>query len=225
MIFFYVLAFFFLLFFLIIFLSIRSEKKRSKNLKDFALRNGFSYIEGHKKLSFHLIQPDDKTAVQTNAFQLFNLGYRKTLSNLMKGNKGRKIIIFDYSYTVPGGKQSHTYTQTVFLAKVKRKLPQFTLSKENIFHKIGNVFGYKDIDFNTNLEFSKKYLLKGKEESRIRNLFNIEVLKYFEKKDAGFVLDAYQDTIVYYRPARRIRSDLLDQKLREFLEIVQIFDR
>ena len=69
----------------------------------------------------------------------------------MKGSKnGFSLQVFDYKYTVGGGRSSHTYNQTVaYIKDMKVSLPFFTLGPENFFHKVGSVFGYKDIDFSS----------------------------------------------------------------------------
>ncbi len=71
------------------------------------------------------------------------------------------------------------------------RLPNFTLRPENLFHKIGQVFGYQDIDFDSHPEFSKRYLLKGENESEVRSTFSADTLAFYESdqklstEDAG----------------------------------------
>ncbi len=61
-------------------------------------------------------------------------------------------------------------------------MKNFSFDSESFFHKIRNIIGYKDIDFDTHPNFSKNYLLNGEDENAIRNVFNEGVLYFFENK-------------------------------------------
>ena len=85
---------------------------------------------------------------------------------------GRPATLAEYSYVISSGKSNHTVRQTVVaFTEGNTGLPDFDLSPENIFHKIGGAFGYQDIDFERFEEFSKRYLLRGKDEEAIRKTF------------------------------------------------------
>jgi len=57
----------------------------------------------------------------------------------------------------------------------KLKLPFFELKPENTFHKIGQVFGYQDIDFEAFPNFSKGYLLRGLMNQKFVNYLLLEL--------------------------------------------------
>jgi hypothetical protein len=88
----------------------------------------------------------------------------------------------------------------------KLNFPKFELEPENTFHKIGQVFGYQDIDFESFPIFSKKYLLRGNDEAKIRELFTPEVIKFFERNQ-NIHIEAQGNTLIFYRPSKRCKPD------------------
>jgi hypothetical protein len=65
----------------------------------------------------------------------------------------------------------------------------------------------------THPSFSKKYLLRGEDESRIRELFNDDVLNFFETQNTVSV-QADGGQFVIYRPKKCIKPD----ELRQFMD-------
>ena len=162
-------------------MAIRQEKKRAEALRLFAQDNGFSY--------------EDKAGgpgeVGLPEIELFNRGHSKRMTHVMAGEvEGSDLRVLEYRYTTGSGKNSSTSHQTVVAIATGGvsggggvMLPDFTLARENFFHKIGQAFGYQDIDFDMFPEFSKKYLLRGSDEEAVRALFN------------GRVIDAYMNNV------------------------------
>ena len=192
------------------------EKKRSEAIRDIAMRIGFSFTKKVEK-SFLMSLPE---------FVTFKKGHSRKVSNLMKGSKnGVSWSIFDYRYTVGGGKNSHTYNQTVAFASLNINLPNFSLTKENFFHKIGNIFGYKDIDFDNFPDFSKNYFLKGEDEQSIRSIFTPELLNYFQNNPTILNVEANKNYLLYYKLSKRSKPEELISFIAEAAKIVRLFDK
>ena len=174
------------------------EKKRTEALELIAKKLGFSFSKSGRK----------KTKLTHEKFALFSKGSSRKLKNEIWGNnKDNKVSIFGYSYSQRSGNNSSTYKQTVLSIEDSRlDLPKFELGPENTFHKIGQVFGYQDIDFESFPVFSKKYLLRGSDEVRIRKLFTPEVIEYFEKNQNLYV-EAQGRTLILYKPSERCKPD------------------
>lgn len=183
---------------LIIYLVIRQEKKRREALLQKAQMRGFTFTQKGKL---------DQIG-KAEEFHLFHIGHGKRIRNLMERNdQGVQSWLYDYQYTVGGGQNAHTHNQTVFQFQTERlKLPPFILRPENVFHKIGQSFGYKDIDFEPFPEFSKKYLLRGDDETAIRKFFNQEVIRWFEVEKRG-VVEGKGPFLICYRSSKRVRPD------------------
>jgi hypothetical protein len=180
---------------LIIFAVWFYDKKRSEALQAIANDLNFSFLR----------KDNDSLLAVYNTFALFSKGHSKKISNVMNGiSNDMEITIMDYKYTVGSGRNSATYIQTLIVIQSSLlQLPPFILSPENIFHKIGAVFGYKDIDFSSHPKFSKQYLLRSDDEDSVRETFNDELLNFYEK-DKGLSTEGDHDKFIYYRSAKRI---------------------
>jgi hypothetical protein len=185
------------------------EKKRSEALEHVAEALHFSF----KRKCYD-------TLIRENFFDLFNKGRAKKLSNQMTGSSGdMNISIADYKYTVGSGKNSTTYSQTILIIQsAQLHLPPFTLCPENIFHKIGGMFGYKDIDFTSHPKFSKQYLLRGSDEGSIREMFNEDVLYFFEKAK-GLSVEGKDDRFIYYKASKRVATKEIQAFLQEGINL------
>jgi len=82
---------------------------------------------------------------------------------------------------------SEVYHTTIQIIHLPSSIPEFTIEKEGLFDRIfdpvRSFAGYKDIDFAWYPEFSKKFLLMGKEEQIIRDFFNEDLIRFFEKNE------------------------------------------
>ncbi len=186
------------------------DKKRTEAFKKIAEELDLPFFEtGDSGLQNRLEQ-----------FQLFTTGRRRKIKNLLQGEANDvELAIFDYRYTVGGGKNSRTYTQSVFSVNSSSlHLTPFALRPEGFFHKIGAAFGAQDIDFESHPEFSNTYLLRGGDEKAIRELFDDRVLSYFESKPKMCV-EASGSRLICYRLGKKIRPDETQQFMGDGYEI------
>jgi len=169
---------------------------------------------GSLNFSFSRKGSDSLTAL-LNQFHLFSQGHSKKVSNVMNGRTSDiDVTIMGYRYTVGGGKNSHTWRQTVILFQSSLlRLPSFALRPEHLFHRIGSAFGYQDIDFDSHPAFSKQYLLQGTEEEAVRNTFTDELLAYLDERK-GLSAEGDGDKLVFYRAGKRVAP----QNIQSFLE-------
>jgi hypothetical protein len=110
---------------------------------------------------------------------------------------------FDLRLTYHTGKSTYYKDQSVFLCSSTRLgIPPFHLQPEHIFHKIGSLFGYKDIDFEAYPAFSDSYFLKSKDEDLVRDFFSDEIVHFFSKANRwhcegnNFFFILYRDQIL-----------------------------
>ena len=181
----------------VVYLSWAYEKKRTAALADACLRMGFN---------FQPRIPAEQAPTFGN-FHLFNRGRRRKGWNLMTGKAGGAAVsIFDYRYTTGGGKNSHTWTQTVAVFAEAGGLPEFLLSPEHWWDKLGEILGQKDINFEASPEFSKHYLLKGPDESAIRAAFGAEALAFFGRHE-GWSVEVKDGALAVYRASKRPKPE------------------
>ena len=139
-----------------------------------------------------------------------------------------KMLFFDYSYTIVSssseGTSRTTYRQSILhFCSPSLRLPKFFVRPEGLLHKIGSSFGYQDIDFQTHPKFSKKYLLRGEDETQIRELFKDNVLTFFETQ-TKISVEANSDQFVIYRPKKLIKPDELKQFMDEGLGLFALLN-
>ena len=199
-------------------IGILKGRKRTKDMEAVSYEIGFTFTPKGESSIFS----------ELSHLPLFSQGHSKRVKNVLeRRDSDVRITIFDYKYTVGHGKNSHTYKQTViYFQSDDLALPDFALRPERIFHKIGSVFGYQDIDFETSPEFSRHYLLRGVNETAIRNLFGMDVLAYFEReKTKKMCIEGNDKHLICYRSGKLIKPEDIRTELEEAKSILELFRR
>ncbi len=200
----------------IIFFNYRSQKKR---------REALEQVAGELRLIFS--PESDETLMSEHAkLHLFSQGHSKKIKNLMRGTaRDSNIALFDYQYTIGGGKERHTWSQTVIsLQSQGRMLPAFSLRPERVWHKLGSMMGYQDIDFESNPDFSKKYLLRGPDEAAVRSIFTNRVLTFFES-EPGPCVEADGRRLIVYRHSVCVKPEAIRSFLEKGIQVLGAFQR
>ena len=200
----------------VIVVNIILDRQRTAATKQLAANVGFTYREN---ASSHLPE-------SVWHFDLFNKGRNRRIRNLIQGTQDTiQVSIGDYQYTTGSSKNKSTHRQTVVLIESDRlHLPGFLLAPENLFHKIGNLFGYHDIDFDSHPEFSHRYLLKGSDEASIRHVFHDGVLNFYQRYH-GISTEGLGQIFIYYRQGRRVDPQNWKTLLNEALEVYEQFNQ
>jgi hypothetical protein len=191
----------------------RATAKRRAALEALALEAGWSF-------SGDTVAPD---ALGAPSFPLFTHGRARKARNVMRlPGSAPAVTVFDYQYTVGSGQHQSTVVQTVaHVGSPRLALPPFVLGPENIFHKAGGLLGYHDIDFDSNPEFSAKYLLRSKQaEANVRDLFTPSIRAFFEQR-APVTVEGDEGGVLVYRSGRRVKPE----ELRTFVEDAQLVAR
>jgi hypothetical protein len=172
------------------------EKKRTEAMGRVAEELGFEFLPKGAPGLFKELQ----------RFNLFMQGHSKRLYNLMRGvANDLEVAVFDYNYTIGAGKHQQVVSQTVVCFRLARgNLPAFSLRPETFWHKIGQWFGYQDINFESHPKFSGKYLLRGTDEAAIREVFADHVLSYYEEAGTNLCTEGNGDVLLFHRQGRRI---------------------
>jgi len=162
--------------------------------------------------------PDGGDTLRTSmgGFRLCAHGRSKRFTNLMRGSgENAGTALFDYAYTIGGGKERHTYRQTVLSLNVGgRPLPRFCLRPEHVWDKVEAFFGHKDIAFDTHPDFSKRYSLRGDDEYQIRNFFSDRLISFIEK-EPGITMEGDGSTLILYRHRKLLKPE----QIRAFIEM------
>lgn len=204
------------LIFVLIRKAMADNKQRIADLKQYSLDKGFTFNEKDDVTRMIDVLPNTP---------LFSAGRNGRVKNIMTGNvEDLEVYIFDYQYTTGSGKNRTTTRQTVFaIRKEGLRLPHFSLHPENFLHRFISKFGFQDIDFDDFPVFSEKYLLRGEDESAIRNTFTSDILSFYENDFSG-ITEGNGDFLIYCKPYHVLKPDQYDAELTLALKRFMIFN-
>lgn len=190
--------------------SMYAEKKRREQLQAAADEMGLTFF----------LEGDDVLFSRLSAFNLFNQGRGRKMTNLIQGDSGEvKIAIFDYQYTTGSGKNSHTHRLSIAcLESPDLNCPDFTMRPEGMFDRIGSALGFQDIDFDSHPTFSDMFLLKSSNEQAVREYFKPPLLEFFETKK-GISVEAQPGIMFFNRGGRRVNPLQLKDLLSDAYEV------
>lgn len=199
---------------IVFFVGRRYERVRTEALAAAASEMGMTfYPKGDREVEKPLL-----------SLRLFCRGRHRKFSNMMVGSSGEiRTAVFGYRYDTGSGKNQTSHVQTVFSFESSQlDLPQFQLSPENIFQKIGQLMGYQDIDFPDAPEFSKRFVLRGADESAVRQVFSMDVIRFFESM-RGVSVEADGNRLIFYRARRRLKARDIKGFMDEGFRVYALF--
>ena len=149
---------------------------------------------------------------------LFGKGHSHKFENIMIGDRaGLMVRLFDYSFTEGGGKSQYTYTQTVAtFSKDDGSLPYFELRPVNILDRAWDAVAHKNIHFDAEPEFARRYVLQGALPEKVRALFTPSLISFLDGLDAHgkWHIEGVGGTLVVYRADKKTAPE----QMRTFLE-------
>lgn len=193
------------------YVAVQAEKKRAEAMLVACQAMGFAFER----------EGDVQALRAFGDLPVFNRGHSRAARNVMSGRTAdHQVKLLDYRYTEGGGKNSHTHHQTVALfPEGATGLPDFSLSPENVFHKLGQAFGYQDIDFETSPDFSARYLLRGEDEAAIRKAFTADTLAFFSQEQ-GWHVEVRNRHAGVYRANKRCKPEEAPAFLADALRVL-----
>ena len=117
---------------------------------------------------------------EINNFSEF--GYFKTRQIIKVSNilSNESCSIFDIQFSEGEMIAKQVIKATMLYIALEKSIPEFTLDKEGIFEYIYHFAGYNDITIDNHQDFTKRFYLSGKEEEKIKEFFNDELVLFFE---------------------------------------------
>lgn len=180
------------------------SRKRTEALADAATEVGFTFVG-------EMRPPDLQTP-------LFGKGRDHQFKNVMIGDRARcKVSVFDYSFTVGRGKSQQTHAQTVAsFSKEGVSLPYFELRPANIADKVWDAVAHKNIHFDAEPEFARRYVLQGALPDKVRELFTPRLISFLDGLDAHekWHIEGVGSTLVIYHSDKKTPPE----QMREFLD-------
>lgn len=153
-------------------------------------------------------------------FTLLQAGRRQQMENVLTGStETTQVMIFDWRYVTGSGKNTQTHVSTIVaIQSAELQLPLWLCRPESVLDWIGLTFDGRDIDFEDQPLFSKKYHLHGNNEARLRRLFDTDVCAFFEQH-AGSYAEASGEWLIYCRQGKKVAPDQVRDLLRDAFQL------
>jgi hypothetical protein len=156
---------------------------------------------------------------------LLSRGFRQWAANGMAGRRnGRDVRVFDFHYRHRARGRGTTALTVVLVPGAGAGLPDFVLAPENVFQKLGELFGGADIDFLTHPAFSERYLLRGSDEPAIRRAFRAEALETIGR-ERGWHVEVARGHLAAYCGTTCISPGEVPELVDRVLRIVELLAR
>lgn len=155
-----------------------AARKRREALATLAARLGLAYSAEHNREIAGRFEFLDRLAQGSN----------RCAYNVLSGEyRGHAVTAFDYHYEThstdsKGNRHTHHHHFSFFILRLERAFPELTVSREGIFSKIAQAFGYDDIDFESH-EFSRKFCVRSKDKKFAYDVCNARMLEYLLAND------------------------------------------
>ena len=152
-------------------------------------------------------------------------GHSHRLFNLIAGERqGLPFELFDFRYIMGTGKHARVHQETLLRIPIgKGGGPSWSLRPENLADTVASFFGWPDIDFEHRPVFSKRYHLKGPNESEVRATFGDHQLRTLEGDPLSYFLASDGLTVIVYSWNYRIEVERFEVDLDRFLAIAALF--
>jgi hypothetical protein len=192
---------------------IKQGKQRTEALSRFAATAGLNFIGADSFNSFPGYQ----------YFRIFNLGsgYGRQIENAIKGSvNGFQVSVFDYTYYVTFSTRKIRKQTVVVIDSPRLCLPLFSLQpkgKRSLFNTFGN-----GIDVSSNPSFSNKYLILGKDEIRIKQIFDKKAISHFDTIE-GFTVEGGGSRILFYKDDMLAEPNQISWMINEAVKIASLF--
>lgn len=107
---------------------------------------------------------------------------------------GNAVLCFDFHYETystdsKGNRQTNHHWHHVYSLTLPKRFPELRIGRENIFTKIGKVFGYPSIDFES-AEFSRTFLVQSRDKKFAYDVCHPRMMEFLlANKDLTLELD------------------------------------
>lgn len=176
------------------YLSWLQAKKRREAFAEFARKIGWRFDPDHFSID----------GSPLDHFDMFRKGHSRRAFNTLSGNLTIDELdcaaqAGDYRYKVTTGSGKNRRTRTHRFSYLAFRLPfaevpDVVIRREGLFDKIGGVFGFDDIDFESE-EFSRKFYVQSKDRRFTYDLIHPRMMEFLLAKqppqidiEAGYVL-------------------------------------
>lgn len=144
------------------------EQKRRAEFAAWAAQRGFRYAH----------QKDPELRRRYGFLDRLQVGHSRAGYHVLHGDwQGYPAAAFQFRYTVGSGKNQHTVHVGVALLHLERSFPELLIGPENVLHRIGEIFGFGDIDFES-AAFSNAFQVRCADKKFAYDFCNSGMIEY-----------------------------------------------
>ena len=148
--------------------AIYAAAQRRKMLADWAARHGLRFSKERIR-DFH---------ERFDQLECLQQGHSRYAYNTMRGDWGTlPIIAFDYHYATGSGKDESDYYFSAVIIDSPILLKPLRIRREGFFDKVGEFFGFDDIDFES-AEFSRMFHVKAADKRWAYDIIHQRMMEY-----------------------------------------------
>ncbi|MDP6850191.1 MAG: hypothetical protein QGH51_04960 [Planctomycetota bacterium] len=196
----------------LIYFSWLAAKKRREAFQAWATKNNWSYDPSRSREVYHQYQFLDKLRQGSNRYAF----------DIVRGEwKGRSAEGFTFHFEThstdsKGNRRTHHHHFGVVLIQIEREFSELSIHPEGFFSKIGQFFGYDDIDFES-VEFSKKFCVRAEDKKLAYDFCNTGMMEYLlQNPKTGLELEG--NTLALY-DTNRLDPDEIEPYLQHLSNI------
>lgn len=195
-------------------MSLKEKRKRSETLRKASSHLGMKFIEEDKSL-------------EKKAFFKFPLFKSSgNIRNIFRGSiEDCDVLLFDHS-RASAVEHHGDICQTVAAFRIpSSNIPEFGMYPKKGIHRFsGKSFKVQVTNFKSYSQFLKNYIIEGKQEHRIQELFDSEILRFFDLEE-GWSIEGGAEWLVVYKEGKLFGSGDLFLFLTETKPILRLFSR
>lgn len=192
-----------------------AARKRREALFELATRLGLDYSAGK-----------DHALADTYGFlNKLAQGSNRHAFNILSGEyRGHRVLVFDYHYEThstdsKGRRETHHHYFSVFILVVPQVFPELVITREGIFSKIAQAFGYDDIDFESH-EFSRKFCVRSKDKKFAYDVCHARMMEYLlANDDLNLEIDRHALALLF---GSRLKPDQIQLNLDRLITLREL---
>lgn len=175
---------------------------RQKRIHKLALENGWEYRQH--------VEWDISSLSKFKFFDTRPIEFKENVLNGKCKSNDTTWELSDITFDEGALSAKEIYHTTVEVLFLDRVIPIFVLENESFldkyFDRVLALTGQKDIDLTLYPTFSRKFLLKGKDESRIRKFFTPEIVNYLESEEI-YHIESNGESLLIFRNLRVAKTE------------------
>ena len=149
-------------------------------------------------------------------------GSNRYAFNILSGAyKGHKVLVFDYHYEThstdsKGRRQSHHHYFSFFVLMLSQSFPELRITREGLFSKIAQAFGYDDIDLES-AEFSRAFCVRSKDKKFAYDVCHALMMEYLlANRDLSIEIEGQALALAF---DKRLSAEEIESNLNRLIEI------